>query len=204
MSAGTGGSAAICRAAAERLRTTSSGNSWITGSPAAGVIAAAISAAIAIRIDQGLDLVMFGCIVAVGMPLACIDILEQRLPHALLWPSYGIAATLMTVATITRSDTVAITRSIAAMALTSGFYLTLAVVSRGGLGAGDIKLGGLLGLTLGWHSWTSAFVGSVLGWVFATTAVLGLRLAGRWHPHSTLPLGPFLLAGAFTALALSG
>jgi leader peptidase (prepilin peptidase) / N-methyltransferase len=41
------------------------------------------------------------------------------------------------------------------MAILAAFYLILALISGGGLGAGDVKLGGLLGLTLAWLSWAA-------------------------------------------------
>jgi leader peptidase (prepilin peptidase)/N-methyltransferase len=54
----------------------------------------------------------------------------------------------------------------------AAFYLILALVSGGGLGAGDVKLGGLLGLTLGRLSWSALVTATFLGWLAASVAQL--------------------------------
>jgi leader peptidase (prepilin peptidase) / N-methyltransferase len=79
------------------------------------------------------------------------------------------------------------------------FYL-IALISKGGMGGGDIKLIAMIGAFLGWHGslftiFSSALLGAVVG---MTLMVLGKK--GR---KDKVPFGPFLSFGAILFM-LSG
>lgn len=78
-----------------------------------------------------------------------------------------------------------------------GLLLTVAVLSHGGLGGGDVKCAAALGLWLGWRlTLTALFFAVVLGG--GTAAVLlVLRLKSC---RDAIPFGPFLAAGTFLAM----
>lgn len=80
--------------------------------------------------------------------------------------------------------------------VTSGFLLLIALVSKGGMGGGDIKLAAVTGLFLGWpHAPLGLFLGACVGGLLAIILLLfGLR--GRKDP---LPFGPFIAIGTFIA-----
>ena len=95
-------------------------------------------------------------------------------------------------------------RAVAASAVAFAGGAVAAALSPEGLGFGDVKLLGLLGLVLGWAGWGVLLAGVFLGLV-AGGAVSLLLVAGRragWR--TALPFGPPLLAGAVLALALGG
>ena len=70
-------------------------------------------------------------------------------------------------------------------------------VSRGGMGFGDVKLAGLIGLMLGLPLvFVGLFLGVVTGGLVAA-ALLALRIKGR---KDSMAFGPFLAAGALAAL----
>lgn len=78
-----------------------------------------------------------------------------------------------------------------------GFSLLLliAIVSRGGMGGGDIKLFAVLGLVLGWKLvLLTLFVASTFGAVFG----IGARLLKKVERKQPIPFGPFIAAGAIT------
>jgi prepilin signal peptidase PulO-like enzyme (type II secretory pathway) len=79
-------------------------------------------------------------------------------------------------------------------------YAVLAAVPRTGLGLGDAKLAGLLGLLLGWLGWPAVLLGLALPYACNGPVVLGLLLAGRIRRDTALPFGPALLAGAYLAI----
>jgi leader peptidase (prepilin peptidase)/N-methyltransferase len=76
-------------------------------------------------------------------------------------------------------------------------YLVLALAVPGGMGFGDVKLAGVVGLFLGFLGWVPLFVGVfaafVLGGVFGVV-LMTFRRAGR---RSAIPFGPWMLAGAW-------
>lgn len=63
-----------------------------------------------------------------------------------------------------------------------------------------MKLGGLLGLALGWLSWSALVTATVLGWFAAGLVWLLLCATRRRQQGSLLPMGPFLLLGAFITI----
>ena len=83
--------------------------------------------------------------------------------------------------------------------LATGAFLTLfAVLSRGGLGMGDAKLGVVLGLYLSRYVITALVVGLVASAIFSIGVLMvrGFK-TGR---KTAIPLGPFLALGGAVAL----
>jgi len=74
-----------------------------------------------------------------------------------------------------------------------GSMLALAVLTRG-IGGGDVKMGGVIGLALGWPGAMLAFAGS---WVAA-------GIVGMVQPDKTMPMAPMLLGGALFGLFMTG
>ena len=81
----------------------------------------------------------------------------------------------------------------------SGFaiFLLIALAKPGGMGMGDVKLAGLIGLVIGFPGVLVAlFIGIMVGGVGA----LALLLSRRAQRGSYLPYAPFLVTGALVAL----
>ena len=72
------------------------------------------------------------------------------------------------------------------------------------MGLGDVKLAASIGLVLAWDSWSELFVGALAGALLgaAYAQVLTTGHAPGAGGRVYLPLGPFLLLGAFAAIAL--
>ncbi|MGO0123277.1 prepilin peptidase [Desulfothermobacter acidiphilus] len=78
-----------------------------------------------------------------------------------------------------------------------GFLFFLALVSRGGMGGGDIKLAAVSGLFLGWPL---ALLGTFLGCLIAGVWGIILLVTRRKGRKDHIPFGPFLSAGLLIAL----
>ncbi|WP_438824000.1 prepilin peptidase [Bacillus sp. JJ1773] len=79
-----------------------------------------------------------------------------------------------------------------------GFSLLLfiAIISKGGMGGGDIKLFALIGLVVGLKVvLLSFFLATLYGAVFG---IIGL-LTGKLKRKNPIPFGPFIVAGTLTA-----
>jgi leader peptidase (prepilin peptidase)/N-methyltransferase len=77
------------------------------------------------------------------------------------------------------------------------FFLVLNIVWPGGMGMGDVKLAGVVGLMLGLSSlwlalWVSVIVGGLVG--------LAILLISRFQRRQTMAYAPYLVLGAWTAL----
>jgi leader peptidase (prepilin peptidase)/N-methyltransferase len=137
---------------------------------------------------------------AVAVALAVIDLDVHRLPNAIVLPSYAVALALLLAAAVPDSDWGAIARGLAAMALLWSGYRFLAWAKPGGMGGGDVKLAGLLGLYLGYLSLAAVAVGTFLGFLIGGTVGVALLASGRATRRTHVPFGPAMLAGALVAV----
>ncbi len=173
-------------------------------SPRAWVASAALTAilfaVLAWRLGTGFDLLAYSYLAAVSVPLTMVDLAEQRLPSVVVLPSYLVLGATFAIEANLSSNHVALVRALVAMAVLAAAYLVLAL-GLGGLGAGDVKLAGLLGLALGWLSWGAVLAGTSAGWLLAVVVRVVLRLARRADPDEPLPLGPYLAVGALMTIA---
>lgn len=155
------------------------------------------------RIDTYPELLAYSGLAAVSVPLAAIDLIEQRMPGRLLLPAYPVLAVSFGLVALVEHNGAATLRSLAGMAILFLFYLAIAVVAQGSLGAADVRLAGLLGLALAWRDWTTLIGGTILGLLYASLAgviLIALRRASRRTP---IPFGPAMIAGAFTAILIA-
>jgi leader peptidase (prepilin peptidase)/N-methyltransferase len=183
----------------------------------------------AMRFGPSPALPAFCYLAGIGVPLAVIDARCQRLPDALTLPSYPVALALLGFAALLLPGGAGHFRgALAGMALAWGVFLLQVLLYPAGLGWGDVKLAGLLGLYLGWlggawlgGAWLGAawlgggwlggawldqgalVAGLFLGYLFAAAAGLALIAARRASRKSRLPFGPYLLAGTLSAILLS-
>ncbi|WP_372448765.1 prepilin peptidase [Streptomyces musisoli] len=80
-------------------------------------------------------------------------------------------------------------------------YFVLFLISKG-FGFGDVKLAFVLGAVLGWYGWVIVLVGTFAGYLLGALYGIGLMLLGRADRMSSIPFGPFLLAGTLVGVLL--
>lgn len=137
---------------------------------------------------------------AVGVLLCYVDACVRLLPNAVILPSYPIVIALLAIGAVISRDW----RSFGwALACGAGLWLLFAITAfiyPAGVGFGDVKLVGLLGLGLGWFGLTYALVGVVLAFVLGGLVSLVLVVSRRASRKSHMPFGPFLVIGYLGAL----
>ena len=155
-------------------------------------------------VSRLLSLVAFLWLAGISVALAVIDLEHHRLPNAIVLPSYVVGGVLLAASSILVGDWSALVR--AAIGLTSlfAFYLIAALSYPGGMGFGDVKLAGVLGLYLAWLGWgefaVGAFAAFLLGGVFAVV----LLVTRRVQRTGGIPFGPWMLAGAWVGVFAGG
>ncbi len=168
--------------------------------PAVELATGALFALVATVVGPQWHLPAYLYLAAIAVALTAIDLDVHRLPDAIVLPSYLVGAVLLTGASALEGDWPALLRGAIGMVALYGLYFALAVVKPGGMGFGDVKLAGVLGLHLGWVGWAELAVGGfaafVLGGVVGGVLV-AVRRAGR---GTHLPFGPFMFAGAAVGL----
>ncbi|CAO5177953.1 Prepilin signal peptidase PulO-like peptidase [Frankia sp. AiPs1] len=146
----------------------------------------------------------YAYLAVIGVWLAAIDLRVHRLPDPLVLPSYLVFGLLLGLAAAVDGAPGRLVRAAVAALVCWAAFLALHRLPGGGLGRGDVKLAGLLGLALGWLGWRSVLGGMFAGVVIGGVAALGLLVARRVNRRDRLAYGPFLLAGALLAVVAAG
>jgi leader peptidase (prepilin peptidase) / N-methyltransferase len=131
--------------------------------------------------------------VLVVVPSAVIDLEHRLIPNRITLPGAVLALALGTALDPSGEPS----RLIAAAAA-GGFLLLAALAYPGGMGMGDVKLAGVLGLCLGSSVAPALLIALVLG-VLVGVAILA-RAGARAGRKTAIPFGPFLAAGALAAV----
>ncbi len=174
----------------------------LTGPVVLGSTTATVFGLLVWRIGTHLELLAYSGLAAVCVPLAAIDLIEQRMSARLLLPAYPAFVVLFGLAAVVGHHGTAMLRALAGMAILFLFYLVIALAARDSVGAADIRLAGLLGLALAWRGWTTLVAGTILALLYASLTGATLIILRRASRHTPIPFGPALIAGAFTAILL--
>ncbi|MDT5202649.1 MAG: leader peptidase (prepilin peptidase) / N-methyltransferase [Mycobacterium sp.] len=174
--------------------------------PAVELLTAAVFVAVTLRADQlrllpALPALLY--FAAAGITLAFIDLDTRRLPNAIVLPSYPILAVLLGGAAWWQHAWLALARAGAGSIALFGFYFLLVWLYPAGMGFGDAKLAGVLGGVMAYVSWSTLLIGAFAGFLFGAVVGIGLLASGRGTRKTAVPFGPFMIAGALTAILLA-
>ena len=121
------------------------------------------------------------------------------LPDYIVFPLIASSAVIATIHVLAAPDIQsAIISLVGAVAILSGIYFALWLISKGQwIGFGDVKLGLALALLLG--EWQLAFVALFSANLIGCVLVIPGMLSGRMTRTSRVPFGPLLIAGTLVA-----
>lgn len=130
--------------------------------------------------------------------LAVIDARTMRLPSRVLHPVAWSVLILLAAAAANSGSWSRLVAALASCAVLVAVFFLLYKTS--GLGFGDVRLAGLLGLYLGWFGPAAVLTGLTVGALIGGVTGALLLAARRVGRHRMLPYGPFLVLGAWFAL----
>lgn len=151
-----------------------------------------LAAVVAVVQDSLTNSVLRGLMVLVAVPCAAIDLKRRIIPNRITGPG----AILALVAGLALDPGGQLSR-VAWAAGVAGFLLVASLVNPAGMGMGDVKLLGVIGLCLGRPvvvALLTALIASLLTG-FAIASRRGVRTARK----TALPFGPYLTAGGLLA-----
>lgn len=137
---------------------------------------------------------------AVGVALALIDYDVKRLPDPLTLPSYPVGLVLLGIASGVHHNGWSFARALIGMAALFAFYFTVAFIAPRGMGFGDVKLSGVIGLYLAWLGWGELAVGAFAAFVVGAVVGVGAMLVTGGGRKMKIPFGPFMLVGALIGI----
>ena len=166
-------------------------------------VTALLFAAVTANFGLSPALPAFLYLAAVGVAMAMIDLDIRHLPDSIVLPSYVVAVLLLMPAGALDGQWQSAVRALVGMAALLVVFFALALTYPPGLSFSDVKLAGLLGLYLGWMSW-SALLFAVLAAILI--AGLGGYVASairRARRGTSLPVGSCLIGAAVLAVFLA-
>ncbi len=140
--------------------------------------------------------------VAISIALALIDLDTHTLPNKLVMPSYPVLAGLLVIASALEAEWLRMVTAGLGMVILFGFYFLLAVISPRGMGFGDVKLAGVIGMLLGWLGWGPLAVGGFAAFLLGGVFSLLLIAARRVSRKGGIPFGPWMIAGAYVGISV--
>ncbi|MGH9181603.1 MAG: prepilin peptidase, partial [Acidimicrobiales bacterium] len=172
--------------------------------PAASLATAAVFAVLAARFGADAALPGFLVLAAGLVAISAIDLRLLLVPNHVLYPTLFAMAALLTVAAAVDDRWSDLGRAAAGGLLGFAVMFLIHLINPSGLGFGDVRLAGLLGGAMAWLSLGRVMLGLFLGFLGAALVGAVLVVAGRKRGTDSLPLGPFLVAGALVAIVAGG
>jgi leader peptidase (prepilin peptidase) / N-methyltransferase len=166
------------------------------------LVDAALYVALALHFGLSWELAAF-CVLASGLvALSWIDLKTQRLPRTIIYATAAIGVPLLCVAALVKDEPRRMWTMVIGAAGALAFMAIVYVVSRGGMGDGDVRLSPLLGAYLGWLNPGMVAMGFFLAFLFGAVVGVVVMIISRGGRKTAVPFGPFLAAGTMAAVWL--
>lgn len=142
--------------------------------------------------DSAASIALSVALILIVVPAALIDVEHRIIPN-----SITALGALLALALGTALDPSGEPARLIAGAAGGGFLLLAALAYPGGMGMGDVKLAGVMGLFLGSAVAPAIFIALLAGSL--TGVAILVRKGVQAGRKTKVPFGPFLAAGAVTA-----
>jgi len=137
--------------------------------------------------------------VAVTVTLTLTDIDSQLIPNRILFPGTVVGVVVLLAGSLV--DGGALLRPLLGGVAYFALLFVLALVARGGFGYGDVKLGFLLGVFVAYPAWEVLTVAVLAAFLLGGLISLVLIVSRLRSRKDAIPFGPYLVVGAYVALA---
>lgn len=135
--------------------------------------------------------------VSLLVAIALIDLDHQIIPDGLVLFGFGVAVSEKVITALFWGNNLRIMDALWGLLAGGGIFLLIAVLSRGGMGGGDVKLMGLLGFAFGLRS---VLVISILAFMLGALISVFLLVSGLRSRKDPIPFGPFIALSTWLAM----
>jgi leader peptidase (prepilin peptidase)/N-methyltransferase len=150
-------------------------------------------AAVVASQDDAVRIVLGLLLVTALVPIALIDLDHRIIPNKLM-----LVGTVVSIAIVLLTQPDSLTEHLIAAAGAGGFLLIAALAYPAGMGMGDVKLAGVMGLFLGRAVGPAMFVALISGSVVG--ALIIARKGAKEGRKTAIPFGPYLAFGGLVGL----
>lgn len=139
----------------------------------------------------------------IGAWLIVIDARTHRLPNRIVLPTLGALVLLAIIEALATGDGERLVRALLGGLALGAFYAVMHLISRQGMGGGDVKLAAVIGLVLAWHGWQVLVLGAAAAFLLGALYASVLMLLRRANRHTRIAFGPWMIIGAVLAIGLA-
>lgn len=168
-------------------------------SPLLALVGLGVCVRLAQVFDGNLTVLAHVVFVSACLVLALIDIDTHVLPRRTTYGALALGVPVLVLARIVDHEGSLVSAFIGAVGLFMVLNV-LAVLSRGGLGGGDVTLGLLLGAFVGFRGLVDVALGLATGFVAGGVWAVALVASRRATGRTRFAFGPFLILGALVAV----
>jgi len=168
------------------------------------VVTGLVWALAVVRLGTSWNLLAYLPFLWVLIALSLIDLETKLLPNRIVYPSVVAGIVLLAITAAIGPGLDAWLRGFGGMAAGAGVFFVIALISPAGMGMGDVKLAGLIGLYLGYLSWGRVALGFFLAFLIGAVFGIALMIAGKAGRKTQVPFGPFMALGAIVATLYGG
>lgn len=169
--------------------------------PAIPVATAVLFAAMAVSVPTLWVVPAYLVFAAAMIALTVTDLDTQLIPNRILGPATLVALGLLVVGAVIAGDAIAVLRAAGGGAVYFAVMFALALLARGGLGFGDVKLAFLIGVFSGFLGWGHVVVAGVGSFLLGGLVAVLLLITKRSGRKDAIPFGPFMTLAAVIAVA---
>ncbi len=171
---------------------------------AAAVVTGVLFGAAADHFGRDLVLAPFCVFFAMLVAISFTDLSHRLVPRRLLYPALALIVPLLVGASALDHTWHDLTGSVIAGVIAFGLFFAVWWFIPRGMGFGDVRLAGVIGITIGYlsllHAYVAFLAGFIVGMVFGVV-VMVISSSGR---KTRIPFAPSLAVGAVIAVFWGG
>jgi leader peptidase (prepilin peptidase) / N-methyltransferase len=132
--------------------------------------------------------------------ISAVDLERSIIPNRIVYPTLAAMVPLLVLASAVDHRWGSLARAAVAGAVAFAVFLVVHLAAPRGMGFGDVRLAGVVGVATGWLGYGHAFVAFLAAFALASVVGLGLMAVTGAGRKTRIPFGPFLAAGAVIAV----
>jgi leader peptidase (prepilin peptidase)/N-methyltransferase len=164
------------------------------------VVSALVLGGFAARIGADVVLAAYAVFGLSMVAISAVDLERYIIPNRIIYPTLALLIPLFVLASAVDHRWGSLGKAAVCGAIAFSGFFALHVAVPKGMGFGDVRLSGVIGLAIGWLGYGHAFVGFFAGFVLGAVIGIVFIVATGGGRKTKIPFGPFLATGAILSV----